>query len=133
MGGHIIKAARNLDLYAEWRGIADGPPSVIGTREEMLRHLNTYRDLTDQASGSPEQRLARADEVGSSAQRAAWDDGDDPLTGWWGDPGFVVAQRGWLPRARLPEFLEACRASSGTTNLEQAYSLLEPFDDGTPS
>lgn len=122
MGSYIIKAARDRDLYMEWSTRVDAP-TCIGTRAQMLAYLEqtTSRVLADAA----EVRVRRADETGTSA---TFDPNSPsfrgPFSGAWGDAGLIVVQRGWLPRARFAEFLDAYR-----TDPTKAHTLLDPLDD----
>lgn len=120
MGRYIIKAAKDRDLYMEWSTIVDGP-TFIGNRAETLDYLIEEFGRT----GQPEARLERADDVGTSALRDPrspnW---AYPLDGAWEDTGFIVEQRGWLPRERFAEFLDAYLVDP-----EKAYALLKPFEE----
>ena len=112
----IVKAAPDQDLYCEWSTIVDAP-TFIGTRSEILDYIHAHQDSKPHAPAW--ERLERADEAGTSARY-----GKLPYAGSWDDAGFVVEQRGWLPRAKLTEFLTAYRDD----NLNIAYALLAPFD-----
>lgn len=126
MGSFIIKAARDRDLYMEWSTIVDGP-TFIGTRAEILAHLERAPDR--RPADVPEVRVRRADETGTSAKPDPHAPGySGPLDGAWDDTGLIVEQRGWLPRARFAEFLDAYLADP-----EKAYALLDPFDDESPA
>lgn len=123
MGNIIIKAAKDLDLYCEWSSVVDAP-TFIGTRDEVLRHLTGYRSSYGQ-SDPAEVRVARADKTGTSAKRDPRAPGyTGPLDGEWNDTGFVVEQRGWLPRASMARFLELY-----AVNVDAAYEVLEPFEN----
>ncbi|MCI2422468.1 hypothetical protein MOQ72_34080 [Saccharopolyspora sp. K220] len=123
MGNIIIKAARDRDLYVEWFDA----PTAIGNRAEMLDYLG--QKFGSSPSDPPEVRMQRADENGSSSKRNPHAPGyTGPLEGSWEDTGFVVEQRGWLPRARLAEFLDAYLVDP-----EKAYKLLDPFGDDQDS
>lgn len=120
MANPIIKAARDRDLYMEWSTNANGP-TFVGTRAEVLVHL----DLAGRQPGdSPELRLQRADATGTSAKPDPGTPGDKPI-GTWEDTGLIVEQRGWLPRSKFGEFMQACARDDETA----AYGLLEPFQD----
>lgn len=119
MGRYVIKASRDRDLYVEWSEEVDAP-TFIGNRVEMLDHLTCEH-------GQPFtqlERVRRADEVGTSAQRDPlspnW---AYPLTGEWSDTGLIVQQRGWLPRDRFAQFLDAYLLDP-----DEAYKLLDPFE-----
>lgn len=100
--GPLLKAAPDVDLYAEWSWVADNVARV-GTRAQMA------------SAGHPEAALARADAHGTSARSF------DQLPGYpvpyrdggWSANGFVVNNQqgpvrcGWLARADLAAFLQA--------------------------
>lgn len=122
MGRFIFKADRDCDLFVEWSTIVEAP-TFIGPRAEILDYLTGRADV-DQGD-PPEVRIRRAEETGTSALRDPMAPGyTGPLDGAWDDAGEVVEQRGWLPRARMAEFLDAYLLDP-----EKAYALLEPFDD----
>lgn len=82
MGEFVVKASPDVDLYLIWSTITDCP-YYVGTREEIREHLwDEYRSehphSTPQPGYSPDDRMARADEHGTSAQAPAgmygWDD-----------------------------------------------------------
>lgn len=125
MGMYIIKATRDRDLFVEWSSIVEAP-TFIGTRAEILAHLD--RAPEPWRGDSPDARVVRAEETGTSMKRDPMAPGYvGPLDGAWDDSGQIVEQRGWLPRARLAEFLDAYLADP-----EKAYALLDPFEDDTP-
>jgi hypothetical protein len=122
MGTFIVKADRERDLFAEWSTIVEAP-TFIGTRAEILTHLG--RLLGGPPADPPEVLVRRAEEAGTSAVRDPLaPEYTGPLDGAWDEPGQVVEQRGWLPRARMAEFLDVYLVDA-----EKAYGLLEPFDD----
>ena len=122
--GIIVKADRDRDLYMEWSSTVESP-TAIGTRAEMLDYLTHHQGFLGGPADSPEERLARADENGSSTTPDPLAPGyTGPLDGNWDDSGFIVEQCGWLPRARLAEFLDAMQVDK-----QQAFALLDPFDD----
>lgn len=136
---YIVKAAPDQDLYMEWSTIVDAP-TFIGTREEILAYLERaaarartptpeeiaiIQELGINLADTPETQVQRADETGTSAiHHPLMSDCPAPPEGAWDDAGFIVGQRGWLPRARLPEFL-----GWYVRNRSKAYALLDPFDD----
>lgn len=119
MGSCVIKASKDRDLYCVWSSIVEAP-TFIGTRRELLRHLGPRA----------EERLTRADQLGTSM--LGWDTpGDSPtshLTGSWEYGGLIVEQRGTLPRDRMADFLTAYESDP-----EASYGLLEPFEDDLES
>lgn len=117
MGSVIVKATPDADLYIEWSTIVEAP-TFIGTRAETLEYLGLP---SPSVSDTPEERLARADETGTSAK------GDYAWFGSWTYDGFVVEQRGVLPRSRLSAFA-VLYADDDPAWLD----LLEPFDAETP-
>lgn len=120
MANPIIKAARDRDLYMEWSTVADGP-TFVGTRAEILAHLE-YAGR--QPADPPEVRVQRADATGTSAKPDPSTPNDKPI-GAWDDTGLIVEQRGWLPRSKFGDFMQACARD----NESAAYKLLEPFED----
>lgn len=124
MGKPVYKASPDLDLYAEWSSIVEAP-TFIGTRAEMLEHLTQNQDR--RGDDTPEVRLARADETGSSSLRDPMSSYAGPLSGAWDDDGEIVEQLGWLPRGRFADFFVAYAADPDT-----AYKLLDPFADREP-
>jgi hypothetical protein len=97
----VVKAERDSDLYVVWSTVTDGP-LVSGTWAEIAEYLMYH----DPSAHEPEDRLARADENGSSALY--------PGAGQWDDSGFIcnwdhtgeheVSAR-WLPRRNLAAWL----------------------------
>lgn len=122
MGHFIIKADRDRDLYMDWSTIVE-LPTFIGTRAEIIDHLKWWNERRP-LDNDPEARVRRADETGSSARRDPRSSYDGPLEGAWDDKGFIIEQRGWLPRARLAEFLDTYR-----TDPEKSFKLLDPFEE----
>jgi hypothetical protein len=118
MGGVIVKASPGEDVYLEWSTVVEAP-TFIGTRAEILEYLrwSSVKSVTD----SPEERLARADETGSSSA------GDYAWFASWDDDGFVVERRGILPRSKLRDFALLYAAED-----RRWLDLLEPFDADTP-
>ena len=106
--GTILKASRDEDLYCIWSGNVDNVVAV-GTRAEML------------AFGIAPSRVARADLYGTSA--TWWEMPDTYPRPYrpdgWDDEGIVVREQahapsngcGYLPRARLADFLRAYLAN----------------------
>jgi hypothetical protein len=103
----VIKPDRDSDFYVGWSHGVEAPV-IAGTRAEML------------AEDCPESRLRRADETGSSyypeAPGCRWD-----------DSGLIAEQRGHLPRRNLAAYTVACTEN----RMDDAWDLLEPFDDET--
>jgi hypothetical protein len=124
MGRYIIKATKDRDLYMEWSAIVDAP-TFIGNRAEILDYLKHEHGHSFDAVHKHHERLRRADEAGTSALRDPMAPGyTGPLDGEWADTGLIVGQRGWLPRDRFAEFLDAYAVDP-----EKACTLLDPFDD----
>lgn len=114
--GKFVLRVRDRDLYVEWSTVVDNAINA-GDRTEMLAHLTDgipagYAPLP---GNSPEDRLARADETGTSMRS-----GD----GAW-DSNLMVGQNGTLRRADLGRFVDALLADDTAT----AYALLTPFED----
>lgn len=121
MPSFIVKVAPDEDRYVEWSTIVDAPLGW-GTRSEMVNDLVRMSEKKEEfARPEAEKRLLRADIHGSSSFIS---------DGGWDDAGFVVEQRGWLPRARLGAFLDSFDEAHETFD----YDLLDPFeDDDAPS
>lgn len=119
MGTVIIKAAKDRDLYLEWSSVVEAP-TLVGTREEILNHLNTPRP--GQYWATPEEneaRLARADANGSSGF-PPFDDGA------WNDSTLMYQQQGLLPRYHLATLADRIIAGDGKY---EVADLLTPLDD----
>lgn len=96
----VLKADRDRDLYVEWSVTTDAA-TFVGARAEMLEHL---RYSAHAATGdTPEERLQRADETGTSATSVS---GDEPFGGW-DDRHLTVHGLGLLPRERLAAYVFA--------------------------
>lgn len=106
----LIKAAKDRDLYVGWSNIVEAPV-WLGTRAEAL------------SQGCPEPRLRRVDETGTSQKRDPNSSYTGPLDGAWDDSGFIAEQRGWLPRARLGDYVTAYDAG----RMEDCWDMLERF------
>lgn len=121
MGRIVLKVDRDRDLYVEWSGIVESL-TFIGSRSEMLAYL--HRDAPDGytpgSGNSPENRLRRADQTGTSALYPA----DPPYYGAWDDTGFIVEQRGCLPRGDLGRFVDLVLADDMTA----AYRVLRALE-----
>jgi hypothetical protein len=115
----IFKAAPEVDLYMEWSTMAERP-AFIGGRAEIKLYLVRMRMESDDES---EERLQRADTVGSSALHADVT-AVGPVEGAWDDDGVIVEQHGFLPRPRFAEFMRRYGAAGPSP-----YDLLEPLDD----
>lgn len=107
MSVHILKADRDTDLYAVWSTTTDWPLSAehVGTRAEILALLSPY---DGDERGATEERLARADECGTSAQWS-WSDADGifgpPYYGSWDDPEPLSTQEDPIQRDQLGAYL----------------------------
>jgi hypothetical protein len=103
---YIIKESPAADFYVAWDHGADGP-AYGGSRAEMVEFLYEESDLKPDrhpAGKTPEDRLARADETGTSARHSF---GGEPIAGSWEDPTLLVGDicGGWamVPRALVGE------------------------------
>lgn len=121
----VMKVAPDRDQYVGWSTVVE---SIvwIGNRQEAARIL--ARDIPagydPKPGNSPEDRLRRADESGTSALYPDY----GPYDGAWDDPIQIVEQRGVLERASFPAFVDAWQSD----NPESAYELLRPFEDEAP-
>lgn len=102
----VIKPSRDEDFYIGWSHVVEAPV-WLGTRAEAI------------ADGCPPSRLDRADARGTSIRD---DFGCD-----WDDKGLIAEQRGFLPRERLAAYVRAYEEG----RMDDAWDLLEPFDDET--
>lgn len=106
MSVHILKADRDTDLYAVWSTSWDWPLSAehVGTRAEILALLTPHEGY----SGHTEERLARADDCGTSAQWS-WRHADGifgpPYYGSWDDPEPLSTQEDQIRRDQLGAYL----------------------------
>jgi hypothetical protein len=118
----VMKVARDRDLYVGWSTVVENLVWA-GTRAEALAVL--ARDIPvgyePKPGNSPEDRLQRADETGTSA---CWYD-TDPQDGAWDDPVQIVEQRGLLRRADLARYVDLYTAGDA----EGAFALLKVFED----
>lgn len=105
--GYVVKPDRDKDFYVVWSDVVEAPVWA-GTRQEAL------------AEDCPESRLRRTDETGTSARTT-------PAFYGWDSNGMVAEQRGWLPRANLAAYTIALYED----RMDDAWDLLEPFDDET--
>lgn len=124
MGNIVMKVDRDRDQYVIWSSVVDAP-AFIGNRAETATELarDIPRGYAPAAGNSPEDRLARADETGTSAVY-----GEPPFDGAFDDSGMIVEQRGWLPRADFARFVDAVVAD----DMDAAYGVLQPFEDDQP-
>lgn len=118
----VMKVDREQDLYVEWSTVVDDI-LYIGTRAWMLEHLTNEipAGYTPQQGNSPEDRLARADEVGTTAK---WYE-PPPYNGAYDDTGMIVQQLGFLARGDLGKYVAAHLAG----DVVAAHALLAPFED----
>jgi hypothetical protein len=117
----IIKCDRDEDLYVEWSTMVDNAIAV-GDRAETLAALvadwdREHPQCVPKPGYGPEDRLKRADELGSTAM-PEWGEGH------WDDKGFIGEQRGWLPRTSLLAYARALLADDQGA----ADALLELLD-----
>ncbi|WP_067574461.1 hypothetical protein [Nocardia acidivorans] len=121
MGFFIIKAAPQVDLYAEWSTSSD-QWTFVGTRAELLEYLHEQPD-----SGNAEDRVQRADDRGSSYRTINPNADNDQMPGTWSSTGLTVQGIdgfGWLPRPRLADYLRALYNDD-----PDADRFLEELDD----
>ena len=102
MGTIVIKPERDVDFYIGWSTITENP-HWWGSRAEATEYLAEDRSRRGNIDHPPEERLARADQHGTSDMSVR--DGE------WGDDEFIYEQRGILHRKHL---IEACRTSPWT-------------------
>jgi hypothetical protein len=114
---HIVRTARDSDLYCVWDDRV-AAPTLIGTR----------REFEDECEDATPERLDRAAKCGTSA---LWPDASDPAYGY--DQEFFTVMEGTggpgtLRRDRLETY---CRLLlTGTDeDADAAARLVEPFED----
>lgn len=110
MPTYIVKPNPDRDLYVEWSTVVENLTGV-GTRAQI---------------GGAEDRMARADETGSSAAGGmkgyrGWDDGQFLVT----NTERRDAHFFWLLRADLEAYADAYAAD----DVEAAERLLKPIPD----
>lgn len=84
MSRFIMKESPDVDFYIEWDRISSSP-TFGGTRAEMVDFLYEDSDLKPDrhpAGKTPEDRLARADQIGTSYRHTV---AGHPLLGSWED------------------------------------------------
>jgi hypothetical protein len=114
MGTIVVKPERDVDFYVGWSSIVEAPV-WWGPAAEVIEYM---RDDARRGPSDPvEQRLARADETGTSAH--------DRRDGGWDDEGFIYEQRGFMRREHLTEMCRLLEAK----NEPAVWDLLEPFED----
>lgn len=115
----VIKPERDQDFYVGWSTIVEAP-AWFGSRTEAAGYIAEDHRQHGGPTAPPEERLARADEYGSSIKPEA-----NFGYGYWDHDGFIYEQRGVLPRKHL---IEACRLLAAE-NEPGVWDLLEPFED----
>lgn len=126
MSSTVIKVDRDRDLYLVWESETERF-IVLGDRAYVAAALYEYDDRKLEripAGQRPEDRIARADEAGSSA---LWPSTREPAFGWQ-DEGWIYRQQGVLPRARLEELCERIQVADDFD--VDVRDLLLPFEDG---
>lgn len=102
---YLVKCRREDDFYVAWWDVVEAP-LWCGNRAQAAEY------------GYTEERIARADEFGTSSMHRwyAWDDN-----------GMIAEQRGFLPR----RYLRAYALLYAHDELQAAFDLLVPFEHGT--
>lgn len=116
MSKQIIKVSRDEDLYLEWSSIVEAP-TFVGDRAQLAAHLMAGHFDEPHSPAKAEERIARADETGTSA-----------IGGWgcgWDDHGEIYMQQGFLLRASMAEFAHRLLVDEDA----EPTGLLEPFED----
>jgi len=111
MPSYVLKASPDEDLYAIYSTIVDAIV-FIGPRGETRQHLLHQ----DGINGKPDERLARADQNGSSCLIDS--DGTGVWYGW-NDEAIRIMEGpggpGRLPRANLSAYLRALEVADEAT------------------
>lgn len=97
----LVKCRRDEDFYVAWSEIVEAP-AWYGTRAEAIE------------IGYAEERIARADEFGTSSINRFYA---------WNDRGMIAEQRGFLPR----RYLRAYALLYAADEMQAAFDLLEPL------
>jgi hypothetical protein len=124
MGRYIMKV-QDRDLYVEWSSVVENY-TLVGTRAEMLQYLaeedeREHPGFAPMPGHSPEDRLARCDETGTSVRFRYPSGGRD---GEWSDP-IMIEQRGMLDRDKLGDYIDAVERED-----EDAIdALIRPFEN----
>lgn len=133
MGEYILKASPDHEWYAAWSTYTGCIIYTFPTREEVLEYISEPSHLADGSIMTqpllgiftPEARLARADEYGSSSLHR-WYGWDNKYMLFNHDiPERVKGSVWFLPRARL---LDYCKLRHMGAD-EEALELFELFED----
>lgn len=106
--GLVLRTRPDADLYVIWSVRADGP-MWIGPEAELVEVLGAEHA----------DRLDRARVTGTSSALGE---------GGWDYSGFVADQLGWLPRARLHDYIVAYQSEDA----DATRALLDPFETDDP-
>lgn len=113
MPSYIVKVSPERDAYFEWSTVVDSPIS-FGTREDYIQE------------GQPEERLARADRQGTSANWPGLSPDNQPYG--WNHGEFLLMNtgpEGHLPRARLGDLYDLFTLDSGADTPPEWIKPLE--------
>lgn len=115
MPSYVIKPHRDLDQYIYWSEITDSP-HMRGTRTEVVEYIDWIN------AGPAEERVARADESGTSAK---WPNWDRPQIYSWDseDRSVIYHQQGTV---RIDDLWEFCGRLEAEESVED---LITPFED----
>lgn len=120
MPAYVIKCNPDEDLYVYWSEITESP-YCWGDRETIKEYLirNSHYYMDDDVLKDVEERIARADENGTSAfaYKEAY--------GWEDDGILIFMQKGFLRRHQLKDFIYSYNFETGDFD----ESMLEPFED----
>lgn len=122
----VVKVDPDEDWYVVWSDIAEAP-MAWGGRERVGMWLTSrghWENPTGEPDGTPESRLARADQTGTSS---LWPSPDDPHMGWQESKyprGLIYRQQGWLPIDRMKALCERLSSDADA----DVRDLLDPLD-----
>ena len=121
MPSYVIKVDHDRDEYVYWSTVVEAP-IYHGCRPEMLAMLLQESDpwLREDAPHYPDNRMARADEFGTSCQ----DLGEGLRFYSWDVESLIYQQMGTVKRADLWELCQ--RLEQDPADLTD---LLTPFED----
>lgn len=133
MGEYILKASPDHEWYGIWSTDTDCVIYVFPTRKETMEYISEPSHLSDGSIMtqpllgifSPEARLERADEYGTSSLHKAYGWREKYILFNHDIPPRVKGSTWFLPRARL---LDYCKLRHMGAD-EEAQELFELFSD----
>lgn len=120
MPSYVIKVDPSRDEYVYWSTVVEAP-IAWGSRADLLAELVSESDpyLRDDAPHHPNNRMARADEFGTSCN----DLGDGLRFYSWDEADLIYQQDGTISRDDLWALCSRIERD------EPVVDLIEPFED----